>query len=147
MAASAWRIYNEAKKYLLTADLDLNSTIVRVKILAGTKSAAVSNYTRSTFASLTHITTNLSAAILSLPGLIVTAGASAKEIKFDSTAFVFKATGGNVTSVQYAVIGISGGKALAWCKLSSAVFTITDGNTLTVTPHASGIFTLTGGTT
>jgi hypothetical protein len=147
MAASAWRIYNEAKKYLLTSDIDLNGTIIRVKLLAGTKSAAVSNYTRSTFASLTHITGNLGVAIKSLPGLIVTAGASAKEIKFDSTAFIFTASAGNVTSVQYAVIGVSGGKCLAWCKLSTAVFTVTVGNTLTITPHASGIFTLTGGTT
>ncbi len=94
MAASAWRVYNEAKKYMLTADLDLNSTAVKVKLLAGTKSAAVSNYTRSTFASLTHITTNLKTAVKSLPSILVTAGASAKEIKFDSTAFIFSASGG-----------------------------------------------------
>ena len=147
MAASAWRVYNEAKKYLLTGDIDLNTSVVRIKLLAGTKSAAVSNYTRSTFASLTHLTTNLSGAVQSLAGLVVTAGASAKEIKFDATATVFKATGGNVTSIQYAVIGVSGGKALAWCKLSTAAFSLTDGNTLTITPNASGIFTLTGGTT
>lgn len=147
MAASAWRVYNEAKKYLLTGDIDLNTSVVRVKLLAGTKAAAVSDYTRSTFASLTHLTTNLSGAVQSLGGLVVTAGASAKEIKFDSTAMVFKATGGNVTSIQYAVIGVSGGKALAWCKLSTAAFSLTDGNTLTITPNASGIFTLTGGTT
>lgn len=147
MAASKWQIYNEAKKYLLTADLDLNSTAVRVKLLAGTKSAAVSNYTRSTFASLTHITTNLKTAVKSLPGILVTAGASAKEIKFDSTAMLFSASGGTVTSIQYAVIGISGGKALAWSKLSSAVFSLTAGNVLTITPNASGLFTVTGGVT
>ena len=147
MAASAWRMYNEAKKYLWGADLDLNGTTVRVKLLAGTKSAAVSNYTRSTFASLTHIVTNLKNAIKSLPGILLTAGASAKELKFDSTAFIFSASGGTVTSIQYAVIGISGGKALGWCKLTTAVFSVTAGNTLTITPHANGIFTLTGGVT
>jgi hypothetical protein len=147
MAASKWQIYNEAKKYLLKADLDLDSTAVRVKLLSGAKAATVSDYTRSTFASLTHITTNLKTAIKSLPGLIVTAGASAKAIKFDSTAFIFSASGGTVTSIQYAVIGISNGKCLAWCKLSSAVFSLSAGNTLTITPNASGIFTLTGGVT
>lgn len=147
MAASKWQIYNEAKKYMLSADLDLNATTVKVKLLAGTKSAAVSNYTRSTFASLTHITTNLKTAIKSLPSILLTAGASAKEIKFDSTAFIFSASGGTVTSIQYAVIGISGGKCLCWCKLSSAVFSLSSGNTLTITPNASGIFTLTGGVT
>ena len=147
MAATAWRIYNEAKKYLLTADLDMNATTVRVKIASGAKAAVISDYTRSTFASLSHITTNLKTAIKSLPGILVTAGASAKEIKFDSTAFIFSASGGTVTSIMYAVIGISGGKALAWCKLSTAVFSLSAGNTLTITPNASGIFTLTGGTT
>ena len=148
MAASAWRIYNESKKRLLTADIDLNATTIRVKLCAGTKSAAVSNYTRSTFASMTHITTNLKTAIKSLPGLFVThTGASAKETKFDSTAFIFSASGGTVTSIQYAIIGVSGGFAIAWCKLSTAVFSVTAGNTLTVTPNASGIFTLTGGVT
>jgi hypothetical protein len=147
VAASAWRVYNEAKKYLLTSDLDLNGTLVRVKLLAGTKSAQVSNFTRSTFASLSHIVTNVKTPIKSLPGLLVTQGASAKEIKFDSTAFIFSASGGTVTSIQYAVIGISGGKVLAWCKLSTAVFSVTAGNTLTITPNASGIFTLTGGVT
>jgi hypothetical protein len=147
MAASAWRIYSEAKKYLLTADLDLNATTVRVKIASGAKAAVISDYTRSTFASLSHITTNLKTAIKSLPGLLVTAGASAKEIKFDSTAFIFSASGGTVTSIMYAVIGVSGGKALAWCKLSTAVFSLSAGNTLTITPNASGIFTLTGGVT
>ena len=147
MAASAWRVYNEAKKYMLTADLDLNATTLKVKLLAGTKSAAVSNYTRSTFASLTHIVTNLKTAVKSVPSILVTAGASAKEIKFDSTAMIFSASGGTVTSIQYAVIGISGGKVLAWCKLSTAVFSVTAGNTLTITPNASGIFTMTGGVT
>lgn len=148
MAASAWRIYNESKKRLLTADFDLDGTEVRVKLCAGTKSAAVSNYTRSTFASLTHIVTNLLNPIKSLPGLYVThTGTSAKETKFDSTAFIFSASGGTVTSIQYAVIGLSGSFALAWCKLSTAVFSVTAGNTLTITPNANGIFTLTGGTT
>ena len=147
MAATAWRIYNEAKKYLLTADLDLNATTVRVKIASGAKAAVISDYTRSTFASLSHITTNLKTAIKSLPGILVTAGASAKEIKFDSTAFIFSASGGTVTSIMYAVIGISDGKALAWCKLSTGVFSLSAGNTLTITPNASGIFTLTGGVT
>ena len=147
MAATAWRIYNEAKKYLLTADLDLNATTVRVKIASGAKAAVISDYTRSTFASLSHISTNLKTAIKSLPSLLVTAGASAKEIKFDSTAFIFSASGGTVTSIMYAVIGVSGGKALAWCKLTTTVFSLSAGNTLTITPHASGIFTLTGGVT
>lgn len=147
MAASAWRMYNEAKKYLWTGDLDLNGGALRQKLLAGTKSAAVSNYTRSTFASLTHITTNLKTAVKTPGGIYVSAGTSAKELKFTTSAVIFSASGGTVTSIQYTVLGISGGKALAWCKLSTAVFSLSAGNTLTITPNSSGIFTLTGGTT
>jgi hypothetical protein len=147
MAASNWFAYNEAKKYLLTGDLDLNGGALRMKLLAGTKAAAVSNFTRSTFASLTHIVTNLKAAVKTPGTIVVSAGTSAKETKFTTSAVVFSASGGTVTSIQYAVLGISGGKALGWCKLSTAVISLTAGNTLTVTPNASGIFTLTGGVT
>lgn len=147
MAASAWRMYNESKKYLWTGDLDLNGGGLRMKLLAGTKSAAVSNYTRSTFASLTHIVTNVGTPVPTPANIYVSAGASAKELRFTFDAVVFTASGGNVTSIQYAVLGISGGKALGWCKLSTAVFTLSSGNTLTITPNASGVFTLTGGVT
>lgn len=147
MAASAWRMYNEAKKYLWTGDLDLNGGGLRMKLLAGTKSAAVSNYTRSTFASLTHITTNVGTPVPTPANIVVSAGTSAKELKFSFDAVVFTASGGTVTSIQYAVLGISGGKALGWCKLSTAVFSLSTGNTLTITPNSLGVFTLTGGTT
>jgi hypothetical protein len=148
MAASAWRIYNLAKQYLWKADLDLDAGALRMKLLAGTKSAAVSDYARSTFASLTHITTNLKSPAVKTPGSIsVSSGVSAKEMKFTHAAVVFTASGGTVTSIQYAVLGVSNGKALGWCKLSTAVFSLTSGNTLTITPNASGVFTLTGGTT
>ena len=150
MAASAWRVYNEAKKYLLTADLDINAATMRIKLIKGTAAANVSDYTRSTWASLVGLTApgNIpGSAVQSLTGLAVTAGASAKEIKFDATDPVFTASGGTATSIQYAVIGISGGKCLAWCKLSTAAFAVTTGNTLTLQFNASGIFTLTGGVT
>ena len=147
MAASAWRVYSEAKKYLLTGDIDLNTSPLRMKICKGTKAAAVSDYTRSTFASLTHETTNLTTPLRTLTNVAVTAGASAKEIKFDFDDEVWTASGGAITSVQYAVIGVSGGKALAWCKLSTGAIDIGSGSTLTITINASGAFTLTGGVT
>lgn len=147
MAASAWRVYNEAKKYLITGDIDLNTSLMRMKLLKGTKAAAVSDYTRSTFASLTHETTNITTPLRTLTNIVVTAGASAKEIKFDFDDEVWTASGGTITSLQYAVIGVSGGKALAWCKLSTAAFSLTDTSTVTIATNASGAFTLTGGIT
>lgn len=145
MAASAWRVYNEAKKYMLTADLDLNAATMRIKLVKGTAAANVSAYTLSTFASVTGLPANTSIKALTSP--IVTALNGSATIKFDATDMVFTAGGGDATSVQYAVIGISGGKALAWCKLSTAAFAVTSGNTLTIAFNANGIFTLSGGTT
>lgn len=153
MAASKWQIYNSAKKKLLTGLIDLDSGAVRMKLLSGAKSAAVSNYARILMGSLTHMTTNLSAALMTVSGYVVGSVGSAKQIMFDSTAVIFKATGGAVAaSIQYAVIGVSGASAgssyaIGWCKLSTAVFGLSDGNTLTITPSATGYFTLTGGTT
>src|SRR5574343_134901 len=147
MAASAWRVYNEAKKYLLTGDIDLNTSAMRMKICKGTKAAAVSDYTRSTFASLTHETTNITTPLRTLTNVAVTAGASAKEIKFDFDDEVWTASGGAISGVQYAVIGVSGGKALAWCKLSASAFDVTTNNTLTIAINTNGAFTLAGGTT
>ncbi len=147
MAASAWRVYNEAKKFLMTGAIDLDTSAMRMKLCKGTKAAAVSDYTRSTFASLTHMTTNITTPLRTLTNVAVTAGASAKEIKFDFDDEVWTASGGSLASVQYAVIGVSGGAALAWCKLSTAVINVTTNNTLTITINTSGCFTLTGGTT
>ena len=147
MAASAWRVYNKAKKFLMTGAIDLDTSAMRMKIMKGTKAAAVSDYTRSTFASLTHMTSNITTPLRTLTNVAVTAGASAKEIKFDFDDEVFTASGGNLSSVQYAVIGVSGGAALAWSKLSTAAFDVTSSNTLTIAIHESGAFTLTGGTT
>lgn len=147
MAASAWRVYNEAKKYMLTADADINAATMRVKIIKGGGAATVSNYATSTFASAGSGAAAANMAIKSLASIVVTAGASAKQIKFDAADPVFTASGGDATSCQYGVIGLSGGKAIAWCKLSTAAFNVTSTNTLTLTLNASGIFDLTGGTT
>jgi hypothetical protein len=146
MAATAWRVYNEAKKYILSNDLDVDAATMRIKIVKGTSAAAVSDYTRSTYASCgTGACGNPVSKTLS--AITIGDGASAKVQRFDAADQVFTASGADATSLQYAVIGLSGGKALAWCKLSTAVFTVTSGNTLTIQFNASGIFELSGGTT
>ena len=147
MAASKWMVYKNAKKYLLDGTIDLDGGLVRMKLLKGTKAAVVSAFTRDTFASLTHIASGgISQAIMtcSSPAII---SINASTWGFDSTAVIFKATGSNLTSIQYAAIGVSNGKAIAWCKLSDSAFQLSDGNTLTITPNASGYFTISGGTT
>jgi hypothetical protein len=78
-----------------------------------------------------------------LGGVLVTTYGSAKQIKFDATDTIFTASSGNIGSVMYSVIYASGGKLIAWAKLSTSVFTVTSGNTLTNQYNAAGIFTIT----
>lgn len=145
MAASAWKIYNESKKYLLTSDLDLNGGAIVMRLFKASSNA--STFTLSTLASVTVACSGgIADQSKTIGSITVTAGASAKVIRFDSTAVIFTASGANF-SVLYAVIGVSGGKALCWSKLSSSGFTVTTPNTLTITPNASGIFELSGGVT
>ena len=141
MAASAYLVYNEAKKYLLTGVIDLDTSTLSTHLYKGSSNA--STFTLSTLASVTVKASGGYSGVHNLGTVAVTAGASAKQIKFDAADLVFTASGANIGSVQYHVIGISGSKALCWSKLSSAAFTVTDGNTLTIAFHASGIFTLT----
>ncbi len=146
MAAAAWKVYSEAKKYLLTADLDLNAGAVMMGLFKASSNA--STFTLSTGASVTvPCSLGLITQKKTLGSVTVTAGASAKVIRFDCADVVFTASTASAFSVLYAVIYVSGGKALAWSKLSTSGFSVTATNTLTVSINASGIFELTGGVT
>jgi len=147
MAASAWKIYSEAKKYLVQAELDLDAGGIRVKLVNGTSAAKVSDFSRSTFASCggpvavsgagnnTRTPANLSIRLSSTSILV---------LDFDNVIFT---ASGALNSILYAVIGVSGGKCLGWTKLtSSGVITLTAGSTLTITPNAA-VFSLRGGST
>lgn len=139
-------MYSRAKRALATGGLDLSAATLRWKLCAAAKSAAVSNFARSTFASLTHITAWVGTDIRTLSGPVVTlsAGSAGNTLRWDATARVWTASA--ALSALYVVIGVSGGRAIAWCKLSAAT-AVGAGNTLTITPNAAGLFTLTGGIT
>jgi hypothetical protein len=141
MAAGAWVVYNEAKKYLNNGTVDLDTNVLKMQLHKSTSNA--STFTLSTLASVTVPATGGGYAAKTLGTVVVTQGASAKQIKFDCADVVFSAVGSNTVSIMYAVIGVSGGKAICWSKLSTAVFNVTAGNTLTVQLNASGIFTIT----
>lgn len=146
MAAAAWKVYNEAKQYMLNGTIDLDAASLRMALYKSTSNA--STFTLSTGASVSNgVTTNLSGSgIRSLTASMI-AGANASTYKFTFANVIFTASGGDVTSIMYAVIYVSGGKAICWSKLSSAVFTVTSGNTLTIGANSTGgAFTISGGT-
>lgn len=141
MAASAWTLYNLAKKYLGNGTIQLGVSSFKMKLYTSASNA--STFTLSTLASVSNQATGGGYSNgKALTSVVWTAGASAKQYKFRSTSCVYTANGSSLVNVKFAVIGISGGKALCWSKLSTSQFTITSPNTLTVTPNASGIFTM-----
>ena len=147
MAANKWRVYDEAKKYICNGGIDLDTAAIRMKIVKGTDAATVSNHTRSSFSLSTGTGLVFSGGTaLRTPAAVSVRMSAGSVMVFDFTAVVFTASG-SLTSLQYAVIGVSAGVAIAWCKLSATAFALTAGNSLTITPAAAGVFTITGGTT
>lgn len=146
MAAGAWIFYNEAKKYLATTGINASGQF-RIGLYTSASNAATA--TLSTLSELTNEVTEANGYSSSGKPLVETfgTGASASEFRFDATAVIWTATGGNITNVRYAVIWASGASAgarklVCRSELSTSQFTITTGNTLTITPSANGIWEL-----
>ena len=142
MAAAAWKVYNEAKVYMLNGTLDMDTGAWRMALFKSTSNA--STYTLSTGASVTNVVNAAGYTGTKTLTVSVRQSTSATTI-WDCADVIFTASGADITSIKFAVIYVSGGKAVAWSALSTAIFSVTSGNTLTVQIAAGGIFQLTGG--
>jgi hypothetical protein len=143
MAASAFQLYNEAKKYIGAGTIQLGVSTLKMKLTTSASNA--STFTLSTFASITGEISARGGYVAggrALASVVWTVGASAKQYMLDAADLVFTASGSALNNVKFAVIGVSGGKCLCWSKLSTSQFTVTSPNTLTVQFNAAGIFTL-----
>jgi hypothetical protein len=143
MAATAWSIYNLAKKYIGNGTIQLGVNVFKVQL--HTSASNASTFTISTAASVSSEVSNgngYTTGGKSLTSVVWTVGASAKQYKFDSADPVWTATGGNIANIKFAVIKNSAGKLVCWSRLTTSQFTLTTNNTLTLTMNASGIFTL-----
>jgi hypothetical protein len=152
MAASAWQLYNSAKKHIGNGTITLGAGVFKM-VLASASSNA-STFTLSVYASLTNEIAATGGYVTGGKNLVPataqwTTGASAKQLKFTQTTagLTFTASGASLTDIKFAILrnstGSTAGKLLCFCQLSSANFTVTSPNTLTVIPAATGIFTLT----
>lgn len=148
MAASAWQLYNYAKRYIGNGTIELG--VGNFKMALFTSASNASTFTLSTFASLTSEISATGGYVSGGKALVPatgqwTVGASAKQMKFtySTVGLTFTASGSALTNIKYAVIYQSGGKLLCFCQLSSSQFTVASPNTLTVLPAATGVFTLT----
>ena len=148
MAASAWQLYNYAKRYIGNGTIELG--VGNFKMALFTSASNASTFTLSTFASLTSEISATGGYVSGGKALVPatgqwTVGASAKQMKFtySTVGLTFTASGSSLNNIKYAVIYQSGGKLLCFCQLSSSQFTVASPNTLTVLPAATGVFTLT----
>ena len=152
MAASAWQLYNEAKKYIGNGTITLGAGVF--KMVLATSASNASTFTLSAYSELTNEISATGGYVTGGKDLVPatgqwTVGASAKQYKFtySTIGLTFTASGASLTNVKYAVIrnstGAGAGRLLCWCQLSSSQFTVTSPNTLTILPAATGVFTLT----
>ncbi len=151
MAASAWQLYNEAKKYIGNGTITLGAGVF--KMVLATSASNASTFTLSAYSELTNEISATGGYVTGGKNLVPatgqwTVGASAKQYKFtySTVGLTFTASGASLTNVKYAVIrnstGAGAGRLLCWCQLSSSQFTVTSPNTLTILPAATGVFTL-----
>jgi hypothetical protein len=152
MAASAWQLYNEAKKYIGNGTITLGAGVFKM-VLAKAASNA-STFTLSAYSEITNEVAAAGGYVTGGRNLVPataqwTVGASAKQMKFtmSSIGLAFTASGASLVNIKYAILrnstGAAAGRLLCWCQLSSSQFTVASPNTLTVLPAATGIFTLT----
>jgi hypothetical protein len=143
MAATAWTLYNTAKKYIGNGTIVLGTTAMKMKLTTSASNA--STFTLSTFAAVTNEISARGGYVAggrAVASLAWTVGTSAKQYKFAFADLVFTASGSSLINVKYAVVGTSGAKVLCWSRLSTAQFTITSPNTLTIQIAATGVFTM-----
>jgi hypothetical protein len=146
MAAGAWAVYNEAKKYIGNGTLKLNTA---KRITLHTSASNANTATVSIYSELTNEVTEAngySSSGKALANIVWTVGATAGQYKFDADDVIWTGTGGSISNIKFAVISNTSGGAsgLLLCRsqLSSAQFTLSSGNTLTLQMNASGILTL-----
>lgn len=145
MAATAWALWNKAKKKIGNGTIQLGTNVLKVQLHTSAAVGFTTNSTISTAASVTGEVTNgngYATGGATLASVTWTTGASAGQYRLNSANPIWTATGGNIANIKYALIKNSAGQALCWSRLTTAQFTLTSGNTLTIQMSASGIFTL-----
>jgi len=152
MAATAWQLYNSAKKYIGNGTITLGAGVF--KMLLATSASNASTFTLTAYSQITNEIAATGGYTTGGKNLVPataywTSGASAKQMKFtmSTVGLAFTASGASLTNIKYAILrnstGSTAGRLLCFCQLSSSQFTVTSPNTLTVLPAATGIFTLT----
>lgn len=146
MAATAWTLYDKAKKKIGNGTIKLGVDTFKVQLHQSTSNASTSTLSLAT--SVTNEVANgngYTTGGQALASVTWTVGASAAQYAFDAADPIWTATGGAINNIKFAVIRNSAGgsaQALCWSRLTTLQFNLTQNNTLTIQMNASGIFTL-----
>ena len=141
MAASAWQLYNSAKRYIGNGTITLGAGVF--KMLLARSASNTSTFTLSTYASITNEISATGGYTTGGKSLVPatgqwTVGASAKQQKFtySTVGLTFTASGAPLTNVKFAVIRNSTGATATAPKLraqwSTASVICTASNTFLV---------------
>ena len=148
MAAGAWTVYSEAKKYIGNGTISLAATVYRMTL--HTSASNANTATLSIYNELDNEVTEAngySSSGKAMTGEVWTVGASAGQYKFDMDDVFWSANGGAISNIKFAVLALSaaassGRKLLCRSQLSTSQFSISSGNRLTLAMNASGVLTL-----
>lgn len=146
MAASAFTLYNNAKRQMLRGLIDLDTDLKRAYLMKSTSNASTTALVL--FGSATNPVNAAgytgAKTLGNASSLVRLSGDAAV---FDVSNFIYTASGADITSIMYLIIAVSqsgtGNSVLCWSKLSSSAFTVSSGNTLTIQVNAAGVFSLT----
>lgn len=145
MAATAWALFNKAKKKLGNGTIQLGVNVLKMQLHTSAAVGFTTNATISTAASVTGEVTNgngYATGGATLASVVWTTGTTTSQYKLDSADPIWTATGGSIANIKYALVKNSAGQAICWSKLTTSQFTLAQNNTLTVQLAATGIFTL-----
>lgn len=146
MGSGPWRIYDSARRYLMTGDIDLNSDTFYVSLYHGSGNAA--DLTLQKIINVTgEVSTGFGYTAGGHPLTNVTwdIGASPSEMRFKADPAVWNAVGGNIVNVQYVVLWVATKQwlvAVAAVEENGSGITIADGNPLLIKFTNEGIFEL-----
>jgi hypothetical protein len=146
--ASAWAVYNKAKKKIGNGTMSLAATVWRMTL--HTSASNANTATLSAYGSLTGELTEAngySSSGKAMTSEVWTQGASAGQYKFDMDDVFWSANAGAISNIKIASIWLSaasvnGRHLLCRSLLSTSQFTLSAGNRLTIAMNAAGVLTL-----
>lgn len=135
MAASAFQMYNNSKRYLVDGTLDLDTDVIHASLMKND-----SNVSTVTLSLATELTNSVTTGGFSLQVVTLGINDTGLSTLVSASNLIWTASVADMTSISHLVVYESGGKLICWCELSTANFSVTTNNTLTVS--FAGLFAM-----